>query len=121
MSMPCPSYPHRPYYAAPEAMLFAFNDGGRSRNRLRLKPYAVVGDCVVRAVAIATQRRYDDVFAELRYAMRRNGHKPRSPSYGIYTDNAWFEAWMVFSGFQWTPAGSNGPLRSACSATAHSR
>ena len=70
---------------------FQFNDGGRSDAGFKGR----VGDCVCRAIAIATGLPYRDVYKELR---RRSG---RSPRYGVFTRDPWFKVFMAELGFEW--------------------
>ena len=51
-------------------MKFKYNDGGRSK----YYKATIVGDCVVRAIAIATQRDYKEVYKEAHTLL---GYSPR--------------------------------------------
>lgn len=87
--------------------MFQYNDGGRSTVGRR----GVTGDCVTRAIAIAAQLPYDDVYAALAAGCaterrtRRSGRisGKRSASNGIHTTRKWFKDYMVSLGFTWTP------------------
>jgi hypothetical protein len=71
------------------------------------------GDCVTRAVAIATGRPYAEVYEEL---AEINARMPRSrkrlargkvgtltANHGIYTQSKLFKDYMVAQGFMWVP------------------
>lgn len=60
------------------ALRFVYDDGGREASGRR----GVAGDCVVRAVAIATGREYGDVYEELAEVNAAYGG-PRSAREGI--------------------------------------
>jgi len=71
--------------------VWSYNDGGRS------KYYKArgVGDCVVRAIAIATGKDYSEVYEELH---ARAGVTPRN---GV-KDKIW-KQYLIDLGWKWTP------------------
>jgi len=84
---------------------FTYNDGGRS-----LAGYSGdAGDCVCRAVAIASGLPYKEVYTRLangnatQRATKRTGRKPRSARNGINTKRKWFKDYMSELGFVWVP------------------
>lgn len=84
---------------------FTYNDGGRAAAGFRGK----AGDCVTRAIAIATGLPYREVYDRLaeghatQRASSRTGKKPRTAREGIYTQRKWFKDYMTSLGFVWTP------------------
>lgn len=86
-------------------MTFTYNDGGRAAAGFK----GEAGDCVCRAIAIATERPYREVYDALasgrgnQRASSRSGKKPRSARDGIRTQRKWFKDYMASLGFQWTP------------------
>jgi len=89
---------------------YAYNDGGRSKAGRK----GNAGDCVTRAIAIASGQPYDLVYERLaegnatqrkskRERKSKNRFKVRTASYGIYTKRKWFKDYMVELGFEWTP------------------
>jgi hypothetical protein len=86
---------------------FTFNDGGRAASGRS----GHTGDCVCRAVAIASGRPYDEVYAVLaagnswqRVTKRtRKSATYRSVRNGVYTRRKWFKDYMVSLGFEWVP------------------
>jgi len=93
------------------AISFIKTDGGRAEAGFTNK--ATAGDCVARAVAIASGRPYIEVYAELaeinarmRLTKRRKakGVAGRTTaSHGIYTKSKLFKDYMVLNGFEWIP------------------
>lgn len=83
---------------------FVYNDGGRQAAGFRGR----AGDCVVRAVAIAAQLPYREVYDELSYGMmtqrktKRAGPEP-SAANGVYVTRLWFKRYMTELGFVWVP------------------
>lgn len=77
-------------------MKWVFNDGGRS-NYFSAKS---VNDCVVRAIAIATQRDYNDVYNTIGEIV---GYSPRN---GVYRND--LQKIMKEFGGTWTPCMSIG-------------
>ena len=87
------------------AINFIYNDGGRSKY---FKGSA--GDCVTRAIAIAADLPYKNVYdrlAEGHATQRRSKHdkgtRSKSARDGISTTRKWFKDYMVELGFEWTP------------------
>lgn len=84
---------------------FELDDGGRAAAGFR----GSAGDCVARAVAIASGRPYDEVYDALargtgdQRASSRRGRRPRSARNGIDTKRKWFRDYMASLGFSWTP------------------
>lgn len=79
-------------------MQFVYNDGGRTKKRTKK-----TGDCVVRAIAIATGKDYDDVADEVvrrANSARRNSRKSRScPEKGVF--RALYEPMLADWGWKW--------------------
>jgi hypothetical protein len=90
---------------------FVKNDGGRRAAGFTNEKTA--GDCVARAVTIASGRPYIEVYAELAEMNRRmpltKGRSRRAAagkmtaSHGIYTKSKLFKDYMVLNGFEWIP------------------
>jgi len=90
---------------------FTKTDGGRAAAGFTNKTTA--GDCVARAIAIASQRPYIEVYAELaeiNARMRLTNNRivkgvagRRTASHGIYTKSKVFKDYMKQMGFVWTP------------------
>ena len=82
-------------------MKFIKNDGGRAAAGYK----GTCGDCVARAVAIASGRDYEEVYAALADGMgsQRNTKKERSARNGVSTKRKWFNDYMTNIGFKWTP------------------
>ena len=85
-------------------MKFQFNDGGRASEGFRHKKHC--GDCVCRAIAIATQRPYSEIYdLILHYAeYERTGKRKRKISdpengVGCYTHSRV----MSLLGWEWVP------------------
>lgn len=86
---------------------FVHNDGGREAAGFK----GTAGDCVCRAVAIASGRPYREVYERLAAGnanQRRGNHEKRhdrkltkSARNGIYTDRKWFKDYMQELGFTW--------------------
>jgi hypothetical protein len=79
-------------------MHWVYDDGGR----LAAGYKGIARDCVTRAIAIATRRRYQTVYDELANYPRRSKLK-KSPRDGVYTKTKWFKDYMQSLGFVWTP------------------
>ncbi len=84
-----------------------YNDGGRKAAGFK----GTAGDCVCRAICIATGRPYSAVYSRLAHGMgtqpagkreRRRG-RSRSASKGITVKRTWFKAYMRELGFTWHP------------------
>lgn len=81
-------------------MDFVYDDGGRQA--AGFKGHA--GDCVARAVAIASGRSYVEVYAALADgAGTERKSRGRSARNGIHTSRKWFKDYMRSLGFAWTP------------------
>jgi len=84
---------------------FTFNDGGREAAGYKGK----AGDCVCRAVAIAAELPYQEVYDRLaegsatQRKSKRIGKRSRSARNGINTTRKWFKDHMLELGFVWTP------------------
>ena len=78
---------------------FVYDDGGR----LAAGYKDPAGDCVCRAVAIASGRPYAEVRDRLRRGTGRVRHSKRrpSPDNGIYIRARWFTLLMQEFGFEW--------------------
>lgn len=77
---------------------YVYDDGGRARY-FKAKG---VGDCVCRAIAIASGKDYKEVYDALRDAM---GESPRN---GVKTRSVKYKRFMSGMGFVWTPCSSVG-------------
>jgi hypothetical protein len=86
-------------------MEFVFNDGGRKAAGYT----GNAGDCVARAVAIATEQDYQTVYdalSKLEQGRRRSKHNKRgsrSARDGVQTRTKAFKAYMAGLGWTWTP------------------
>lgn len=81
-------------------MRFQFNDGGRSAAGFKGR----AGDCVARAVAIASSRPYAEVYAALAQgAGDERKSRGASARNGIHTKRKWFKDYMASLGFAWMP------------------
>lgn len=89
---------------------FQHNDGGRAQAGYK----GAAGDCVCRAITIATGKPYQEIYdalAEGNATQRtskkhmRFGNKPkmRSANNGISTTRKWFKDYMESLGFKWIP------------------
>ena len=82
-----------------------YTDAGKPARRTN------TGDCVARALAIAMQRPYAEVYAELAEgkAEQRQGKRKlgkdgvRTASRGISVKRKWFQDYMRTAGWAWTP------------------
>ena len=81
-------------------MKFVFDDGGRAEAGYK----GLAGDCVVRAVAIAAELPYQDVYDALSSGCRneRKSYK-RSARNGVHTKEEWFKQYMSSLGWEWVP------------------
>ena len=77
-------------------MEYIYNDGGRSKY---FKGKAE--DCVCRAISIASNKDYKEVYDSLKKAVG-------TPRNGVFTTNKAFKDWMVANGFVWTPCSGIG-------------
>lgn len=85
---------------------FVYNDGGRKEAGRK----GNTGDCVTRAICIATGLPYMEVYnrlAEGNFTQRKSKYdkkrRTRSASNGISTTRKWFKDYMIELGFEWTP------------------
>lgn len=81
-----------------------YDDGGRAAAGFQGK----AGDCVARAIAIATGKPYREVYATLAAGNAtqragKRGKRSRSARDGVDTRRAWFGRLMASLGFQWIP------------------
>jgi hypothetical protein len=86
-------------------MKVIYNDGGRAAAGFRGK----AGDCVARAIAIAGNLPYTEVYQRLaaetgkQRVTKRSGKRSASARNGINTRRKWFRDYMHSLGFTWTP------------------
>lgn len=81
-------------------MKFTYNDGGREAAGFK----GQCGDCVTRAIAIATGRSYALVYAELaKVNTQRRTRGQRTARNGIVVNGAAFKSYMRGLGWTWTP------------------
>ena len=85
-------------------MTFQHNDGGRAAAGFK----GTAGDCVARAVAIASGRPYAEVYARLAEGTGsqragKKGKRSASARNGINVTRKWFKDLMVEWGFVWVP------------------
>lgn len=86
---------------------FIYNDGGRALAGYK----GHTGDCVCRAICIATNKPYQEVYDALSKGNatqrkgKREGRKAgvQTASMGINTNRKWFTDYMHSLGFEWTP------------------
>jgi len=86
---------------------FVYNDGGRKAARYK----GDAGDCVTRAVAIASGLKYQEVYDRLaegnanqrRTKGQTKNANARTARNGISTTRKWFKDYMIELGFEWTP------------------
>jgi hypothetical protein len=91
---------------------FIFNDGGRAAAGYKGK----TGDCVCRAICIATGKPYEEVYQILSNgnATQRKGKRDgkasgqKTASKGINVKRDWFKKYIESLGFVWTPTMSIG-------------
>ncbi len=81
-------------------MRFVYDDGGRAASGFK----GSAGDCVCRAVAIASGKPYAEVYAAMaKGAGSERGSRGRSARNGVRTSRKWFKDLMCSWGFAWTP------------------
>jgi len=86
---------------------FVYNDGGRKAAGYK----GDAGDCVTRAVAIASGLKYQEVYDRLaegnanqrRTKGQTKNANARTARDGIDTTRKWFKDYMIELGFKWTP------------------
>lgn len=86
-------------------MPFVYNDGGRLAAGFKGNK---AGDCVVRAIAIATDQPYQivyDAISAIARSGRQTKHMRRKSSArdGVYTGRQAFKRYMQSLGWHWTP------------------
>lgn len=87
-------------------MRYVYHDGGRAAAGFKGKGLA--RDCVARAIAIAGELPYREVYDRLAAgtgAQRagKHGKRPATAREGINTGRKWFKDYMAELGFYWTP------------------
>merc|ERR1719221_87958 len=87
-------------------MKWVYNDGGRSETGLQGSAY----DCAARAVSIATQRPYYEIYSLINEVARETGRGSSSED-GVYNEGD-LEEVMRRLGWNWVEAGWKGYLRS---------
>ena len=81
-------------------MQFKFNDGGRAIAGYK----GSAGDCVCRAIAIAAEMPYEEIYERLSSgAATERKSRGKSARNGIHTSRKWFHEFMTAIGFEWTP------------------
>ena len=85
-------------------MDFVFDDGGRALVGYR----GSAGDCVTRAVAIATQQTYQTVYDTLSDGCRtqrltRRSRRKASARDGVKVQRVWFKRYLEGLGWTWHP------------------
>jgi len=80
---------------------FQYNDGGRAAAGRK----GIVGDCVVRAIAIAAGIPYEDVYRGIGLTARRWERKGRCkgvshPRHGVYRQT--YQRYLGYLGWRWT-------------------
>ena len=85
-------------------MEFVLNDGGRAEAGFKGK----AGDCVARAIAIASGLPYTEVYNALAQGTGnqpagKRGKRPATANQGITVGRKWFKDYMASIGFVWTP------------------
>lgn len=82
---------------------FQYNDGGRAAAGFK----GAAGDCVARAIAIAADRPYREVYARLADINANTRHKgkrrARTARAGIIVQRTAFKRYMAELGFEWVP------------------
>lgn len=86
-------------------MKFVYDDGGRAEAGYK----GSAGDCVCRAIAIASGRPYSEVYEALSEGTgaerTRHDHRAlgKTARRGIHTGRKWFKEYMKSLGFEWMP------------------
>ena len=86
-----------------QPMEVIYDDGGRRAAGFK----GHTGDCVARAIAIAAQRPYEEVYRTLAAGMGtqrpgKRGKRIASARNGVNTTRKWFRDYMHGLGFKWT-------------------
>ena len=76
-------------------MNFQLNDGGRAAAGYKGR----AGDCVARAIAIAAERPYQEVYQRLASGNATKG--ARTARNGVSVGSKWFKDYMAELGFRW--------------------
>jgi hypothetical protein len=76
--------------------MFKFNDGGRAKYYKGKE----AGDCVTRAIAIATGKDYSEVYQDLAIGMKQHDGK-KSARNGVH--KSVYHSYLVKNGFKWVP------------------
>lgn len=76
-------------------MKFQLNDGGRAAAGYKGR----AGDCVARAIAIAAERPYQEVYQRLASGNATKG--ARTARNGVRVGSKWFKDYMAELGFRW--------------------
>ena len=86
--------------------MYQYNDGGREQAGYR----GEAGDCVTRAIAIASELPYQKVYDAMacgngtqRKSSRDKRKRSKTARDGIITSRKWFKDYMASIGFKWTP------------------
>lgn len=81
-------------------MKFEYDDGGRAAAGYK----GAAGDCVARAIAIASGRAYTDVYDSLADGMgSQRRSRGRTARNGVTTNRKWFRDYMSSLGFRFVP------------------
>lgn len=88
-------------------MQFVFNDGGRKKAGY----LGITGDCVCRAICIATGKPYDEIYSTLALGnktqrrSKKDKHRKHAgqetAAHGITVKRKWFQDYMKSLGFVW--------------------
>lgn len=88
-----------------ETIKFIYNDGGRMQSGYK----GTVGDCVCRAICIATGKQYHEVWEYLakhtanQRTTKKSKKRGETADKGVNTKRKWFEEYMSALGFKWIP------------------
>lgn len=86
--------------AQSQRLPFVFNDGGRSEAGF----HGQADDCVARAVAIAADLSYSEVYSAIAKGVgAERGSKGATARRGVHTGRKWFRDFMCDLGFTWFP------------------
>lgn len=81
-------------------MQWIYDDGGRAAAGYK----GSAGDCVVRAIAIATQRPYQTIYAELNTYARHHEHRGQAGSSAhLGVHKATYRRYLLTLGWRWVP------------------
>ncbi len=93
------------FWDGTEGMDFCYNDGGRASAGFK----GAAGDCVARAIAIASGKSYAEIYAVLasgtgaQRASKVRGKRSASARNGVNVKRKWFKDYMTTLGFRWIP------------------